>query len=477
MSEERRYSKESFVYVFGEFLSKSLAFILLPIYASYLSVEEFGILRLVFGLWPAILILLGSGFATYVIRGYYEYEDKKRFIGTILLFAMGVGILIATLIQLSGPWLISKIFKELSYKPFLQYALFFAVFRLYYTLVLSYFRAKRDPKTSVLLATVLFAFMLINVLISVYVLDGQLIGILNAHLVAYVLITIICSFKMASRVKLKFQPDIIPQSTSFVMPLVPHAFASWAISYVSYVFVERYMNLTEVGVYSMAMQLAAILGVVNNGLNQAWVPFVYANYGKPDFKKLFSASARRTVLLILIIGAGLLLFGKELLQLMGKTEYLDAIYILPVLTLSYILQIVYFVFVVIIIYHKNSKLMPVISISAGLLSVGLNFALVPVLGMLGAALAVTASFLLSAFLARTFARRYTELTFVNRKMVYYILILALVLLFAFTILNSLSLLHRIIFKAGLFGLVVYILIPLKLLNLENMKELFASLKR
>jgi O-antigen/teichoic acid export membrane protein len=75
MTEESRFSKESFIYVFGEALSKSLTFILLPIYTSYLSVEDFAVLGIVTILWPIVVIFLGQGFSSYLIRGYFEYPD------------------------------------------------------------------------------------------------------------------------------------------------------------------------------------------------------------------------------------------------------------------------------------------------------------------------------------------------------------------------------------------------------------------
>ncbi|MFQ5752023.1 MAG: lipopolysaccharide biosynthesis protein, partial [bacterium] len=163
MTEGKRFSKESFIYVFGESLSKALAFFLLPIYTSYLSVEDFAVLSIVSVLWPIIVIILGQGFSAYIIRGYYDNTDEKEFIGTVLIFSMIVGVAIASTLHLIGPWLFEHIFKQLTYRPYLQYGVFFAVFRLYFTHVVSTYRAKRQAKTSIFLSFILFSFNSLNV--------------------------------------------------------------------------------------------------------------------------------------------------------------------------------------------------------------------------------------------------------------------------------------------------------------------------
>jgi O-antigen/teichoic acid export membrane protein len=63
LSEGRRFSRESFIYMIGEFFSKSLSFILIPLFASYLSKADFAVNNLVAIVWPVLVIVKGSGFS------------------------------------------------------------------------------------------------------------------------------------------------------------------------------------------------------------------------------------------------------------------------------------------------------------------------------------------------------------------------------------------------------------------------------
>lgn len=475
MTEGKRFSKESFIYVFGEALSKSLTFILLPVYARYLSVEELGILFMVTALWPVILVLLGQGFAGFIIRGYYEHRDKKRFTGTILVFSTTVALGFTFCFHISGPFIFDSLFKNLTYEPYLQYSVFFAVFRLYLTHILSIFRAKRQAKTSVFLSFVLLLTILICVLIAIFFLQADLLGILNAQLVAYILATIIYTFTVLPEISLKFDYSVILPGVYFVLPLVPHALSVWSVNYISRIFVERYMSLTDLSIFTVAMQLALILSVLNNGINQAWIPFVYANYEKQGFTELFSVGAKKVLLLILLAATSLILFSRELLLIMGKSEYLLAENLLSLLLLSYVAQIFYFIHIAVIIYNKQTKLMPFISISSGLFSVVLNILLIPRLGMYGAAISMVLSFALMAFIAYFFSRSYIRVHLFDRRILAWLALTILILGGLFVVFDQSDFWTQIAVKLVVFGVLIISLVRLRLLNLQNIRELLRSL--
>jgi len=308
ISEGRKFSKESSIYVIGEILSKSLLFILLPIYTSYLSTEKFSILMLVMMIWPVVVVLIGKGFSGYIIRGLYEYTDKKRFLGTVLCFSMSIGFVLSLGIHLIGPWIFDFIFKEVNYKPYLQFGVFFAVFRLFFNHVVSIYRAKRQPLTSVVLSFVQFFAQFSAVVISIFILKTDLIGILQAFVIAYGVVTVIYIFKVSSEISFPFQWDVIKPGLLFVIPLIPHALSSWSVNYIGRVFIERHMSLTDLAVYSMASQIALILCVLNNGLNQAWVPFIYANAKTSQFNQFFKTNARKLLIVVFLFLFDLLFF-------------------------------------------------------------------------------------------------------------------------------------------------------------------------
>lgn len=467
MTEGKKFSRESSIYVIGEFLSKSLIFFLLPVYGSYLSLEDFAVLSVVMIVWPVILIFLGKGFAGYMLRGYYEYGDKKRFFGTVLLISMMVALLVAAGIHASGPWLCRLIFKNLSYKPYLQYGVIIALFRLFFLNVISFYKAKRSPFTVVVLSVAFFFSHAIAVLVSIFALDAGLRGILNAQVMAYAAVSLVTVIKILPEISMKCDLRLLRPSLSFVLPLLPHSISIWTVTFISGIFVERALTLADLSVYNMAIRLALIIGVINYGLNQAWSPFIYDNYARSNFRSLFVTNARKLVVFILALGATLILFSKEMLLLMGKSEYLDARMLLPILAAGYLFQLFYYIRVTLIFYHKNTKILPIISVIGGIVSVGLNITLIPLWGMLGAAAATCTAFFFTYAITHLFTLQYMRARVVDHHTLLFGIIVVMILIVSTIGVDRLALIPAFVIKIAIIVGIVRLLESLKLLNIRE----------
>ncbi|MBN2414772.1 oligosaccharide flippase family protein [bacterium] len=467
MSEGRKFSRESSIYVIGEFISKAFSFLLLPVYTSYLSLEDFAIYSFVTMIWPVVLILLGKSFSAYMLRGYYEYEDKRSFLGTVMLFSMSTGVLITACIHFTGPVVFPLIFKNIDYKPFLQYGVFFGLYRLFFTHVVTIFRAKREPRTSVMLSIAQFAAQAAAVAVSIFILKTDLLGILQAQLIAFSIITVLYLFVLWKEIRLTILPGIIRPSLVFIMPLHIHAAASWVVVYASRIFIERSLTLVDVSVYAAATQLSFILTVINNGLNQAWSPFVYANAEQPAFPDLFSVNARKLVVAEFLTGTVLILFSRELLTLLGKTEYQQALAIFPLLVGAYLFQMLYFIYVAIIVYHKRTSLLPLTSAVSGGICMLLNWLLVPVWGTTAAALSTLVSFIIMFAAVYLYSKRYLNVIVWNPKALLFLFSLVCAAAVFYIWGTSVPVPVSISLKIGTVCLLVLLLERLKLMNIRE----------
>ena len=227
------------------------------------------------------------------------------------------------------------------------------------------------------------------------------------------------------------------------------------------------MSLTDLAVYSMASQIALILCVLNNGLNQAWVPFIYANAKTSQFNQFFKTNARKLLIVVFLLGGILFLFSKELLTIMGKTDYLAAQIILPILLLSYIFQMLYLIYVVIIFYQKKTKMIPVITFGAGFICILLNILLVPIWKMYGAALCTLVSFFIMYVIAKKISQKYIDVTILDWRIVVFILSVITILTGSYFLIDTMSFMVRIglklIVSFGFIGIMQF-------LNLVNLKD-------
>ncbi len=169
--------------------------------------------------------------------------------------------------------------------------------------------------------------------------------------------------------------------------------------------VERFLGLSATGVYSIAVVVAELLWFVSGSLTQA----VYGRIGTPD-----AAQAAATTLRVVQLSVASLLLAAPLLWLLAALvvpwalgpAYADSLWPLALLLPGALL---FGGASALSAYFTNHAGRPQVSAQVAatslLLNTGLSFALVPVMGMAGAALAASLSYLVGVLtLAWRFAR-------------------------------------------------------------------------
>ena len=79
--------KNTTIYAVGTIILRAGAFLLIPIYTNYLSIEEYGILASLFITIEVLVILMNSGMKNSFIRFFKESENENKtgqLIGTSL---------------------------------------------------------------------------------------------------------------------------------------------------------------------------------------------------------------------------------------------------------------------------------------------------------------------------------------------------------------------------------------------------------
>jgi O-antigen/teichoic acid export membrane protein len=172
------------------------------------------------------------------------------------------------------------------------------------------------------------------------------------------------------------------------------------------------------------------------------------------------------LIFISLLGGTLILFSREILLLMKKTAYLSAQTILPFLIAGYVFQMLYYMYTAPILYHKKTKLLPVISLSSGLICVLINVFGVPLWGTMGAALSTIVSFLVMFLIVRYLSKRFIKMSLLNIRLILFLLVIAIILLVSYIGINSLPFWIGVLIKILLITGVIKILEWMNLINVK-----------
>lgn len=385
------------VYTIGRILPKAASMVLLPIYTKYLTPNDYGIISSMGVLGSIIVVFFTLSIERSVIRLYYEYEteeEKKTFLGTVTLSIWMISTLIVLLLFLFSKY-VGLTYRSISFYPFYAITILATFVNIFNSVPMIYMALKGQALKFVLLS--MSQFILNSGIILWFILvqkDGA-IGVLKANLYSTVVFLpyfIVFSFKIC---KMKFKYEMFKNAFNFSFPIVPAILTGWVLTFSDRVFIERYYNLSDVGIYSMAYQIAALIGLFTSSFGTAYDPlfFKLANHQDQKLaqKKIFNYNELYLIIVILICFC-LSFFAKEVVSLILDKKYVDVYLFVPIISFSYL-----FVSAGTLTSHffqQSKKMKPnmYISIFTAILNTILNFLLIVPFGTYGAAYSTVISF-------------------------------------------------------------------------------------
>ena len=395
-SQVKRLGKHTAVYGLGGLVSRILAVLLLPLYTHYLGPRGFGKIETVVALTTVLVIVLRLGISSAFFRFYFDTKDEAQrtlvvrtsfwFTMTMATAGLLVGCLLATPIAHAlklgdDPWLVRAAFVGLWAQ-------------MNYEQLTSLFRVEERSVSFV-------AASLANVLITVGAtvllvvgLDKGPTGAVVGNFVGTLAVYLVLLGYRRYQLGLEFSRDLLRQMNRFGMPLVPSALALWAINFVDRIFIAQYKGQAEVGVYSVAVRISSAIVFLMIAFRLAWPAFAYSIDDDREARRTYSYVLTYLLFLCTWVSVALGVLAPWLVAWLargpGFHRAADAVALLAFATTAYA---GYTVVAIGIGRARQTQFNWIVSGAAALLNVGLNFALIPPYGMIGAAISTAAAYL------------------------------------------------------------------------------------
>jgi O-antigen/teichoic acid export membrane protein len=172
--------------------------------------------------------------------------------------------------------------------------------------------------------------------------------------------------------------------------LVPSSIGVFLNGFADRLVLQHARSLTDVGVYGVAFRIATAVTLLLAGFQGATTPLILARYTDPatrdELARIFRVVSAVALTAFLVVS----LFADTEVRVLASGAYAHADILVPYLFMSALLFGVY-IFAPGLTIAKRTGTLAAISVSAGLLNLGLAIALVPPLGIRGAGIATAAS--------------------------------------------------------------------------------------
>lgn len=452
--------KHTTIYSLGNIGSKLVGIVLLPIYTKYFTVSEYGVLGIleitIFILTQVLLLGLPVAFLRFYTSG--EYSDKRASIfPTIFFLQFWVALLILVLGQFFVPRIALYFGDPSAFNIYLKLSVYIIVLRLINNLFLSVLRAnEKSIYYAVGNLTKIIVVLFFNIYFIVFAKIG-LKGILYSYIIGEILLLLIILPAVIPEMKFRFDRKILTASIVFGFPLIFASLADMLLNMGDRYILKLLANYKEVGLYDLGYRVAGIINVfLVQSFSLAFLPQAYKFFGEEGDKRYFSKMLTYFVLVLCWTGLGISFYGEEAIKILAlNPDFWPAYKVIPIIVFAFIFSGAKTVTNIGLFLKNKTQYVALNTIIAALLNIGLNFALIPEYGMMGAAYATLISFFVLFLLSYYFSNRYYAIPYENWKVVKMIT-LALSLYLLSTLLAEFHIAIKIVLKTAL--LLIYPLI-------------------
>ncbi len=452
----KKLSKGTAVYGLGHILTRSLAFILLPLYTNYFTPAELGIVMLIAAFLAVMNLFYIYGFDSAFLRFYIrekEAVEQKVIFTTCYLTILTSSLVFSLIIYQTSPLIASSLTGSENFSSLIKITPAILSFDALSYLPLLLLRAREQAARFIsikIIAVVLNVFL--NIVFVVWLHKG-IAGVFYAQLGASIATFSLTIPVMLPVLRLIYSLSQLKQHLAFGLPYLPTTFAVILMELIDRFFLLQFRGAAEVGIYSAGYRLAMIMSLLIAGFRFAWHPFFLSIAGQKDVKQFFARVLTYFLLVCAFIYLFFSFFIDTIVHLKFADIYLfDAAYwqstaVVPVVMLAYIFFGVYAIFVVGLHLEKKTKYLPGITFVGALTNIVGNLLLIPQFGMMGAAWATVFSYATMTFVLYILAQKVYPTPYEFLRVMKIIIIV----LFIYIVNSSLQLaiLYKVFLIAGL----------------------------
>ncbi len=447
-------SRETLIYGTSTVITRFLNFLLVPFYVNALaSSAEYGIVSSLYA-WVAFLLViyplgLEGAFFRYASRGENEAGDtarEKTSFSTAQNIILLWSLFLSAAIMIAAPVITEPLFRNpktdiTEMIPMLEtiirtsagILLFDALAVIPFAFIRLEHKAKRFASIKI-----------INILITLglnfyFILSAGLgvRGIFYANLIA----SAVTFLLLLPNIIPLWQPVINKADLRKMLPFgltnVPAYLGAMMVQVIDRPIVQMYLGLAAVGIYQANYRMGFMMMVFVSLFEYAWRPFFMRQHKTNDekarhiFSMVFTYFMLASFCLFLLLSFFLPvilttpLFGRTLL----RADYLEGMHIIPIILAAYIFQGMYTNFIAGIYIAERHRVLPLVTGLGAGVNIIVNLLLIPPLGMIGAAYATLAAYIVMAAALYRYSQQVYTIEYQWRR----ILVAALITVTAFAL--------------------------------------------
>lgn len=411
----KNYIFHGLVYGFGSAFDAIVGFLVLPIYTLHFSTEEYGIFSflILISTFASSIFYLGATSA--LTRSYFDYdnlEDRKKVVATSLYITLFGAIMQISLGLIFSEQLSIILFKTAIYKYhiiliLISSALLF-INQFFYLLLRLLLKSIHIVSVSIFSSAIFLLTLWILFTYYEYGILSPVIAFNISYSIGTIILLFICRnyFSLIPK-KREFKIQLI-----FGLPQLFIGFSYYTIDWIDRFFINEYLSLGDVGVYSFGYKISMIIHMI------FIIPFskVWATIRSENLNRNIEGLSSKILTYYYLIGSILALlvviFIKEFFMIFSRNiDYDSAQYVVPFVIFAHLLYGMINILDLGIFKYRKPIYTAIILIIHIPINIILNFILVPKFGYYGAALSTLITYFLLSMTVAYIANRLLKVNY------------------------------------------------------------------
>jgi O-antigen/teichoic acid export membrane protein len=457
----KNLTKDTAVYGISTIVGRFLGFLLVPFYTNVFTDTQFGIYSNVYAYLAFfnIVFIYGMDAAYMKFASLVEGDKKKKVFSTPYILVLITTTLFAVVILILKDQFNALMLVPSDYGDLVYYLIGILFFDTIVLIPFSYLRLYNKAKKFAAIKIINIVVNLVSNLVLILKYKMGIEAIFLSNLLASFITFIIILPDIYINLRPEIKKDILIKMLKFGLPYLPASLGAIIVQVIDRPILTAMQGAAATGVYQANYKLGIFMMLIVSMFNYAWQPFFLTNAKEANAKEIFSKVLTLFVTVTGIIWIVIALFidniasieiiaGKSLI---GK-EFLPGIHIVPIILFAYIFHGIFINLTAGIYIKEKTQYMPLITGLGAAGNIISNLLLIPLLGIMGAAIATFISYFVMAGSIFIISQKYYPVNYEYKKIFTVLILICIVtgIYYYLVSIDNLQFLYKTILLAGFF---------------------------
>jgi O-antigen/teichoic acid export membrane protein len=403
-------SRHSVIYGIGGLTSRFLAVLMLPLYTRYISVGDYGRIELLTSVMAVVVTLIRGGANFGFIRFYFleqEAEYRRRLIRTVFWAQMAYSTVVLALCVVFASEIARLL--NVNYRPgaslhgsgtsLVAATAVLLWVNVNYAQLTNLFRAEQRSVAFSIATLVNIGITVPLTVILVVVYKHGPLGIIVGNLSGTLIVFVALLAYRREQLGLQFDRRLLRTMNRFGVPLMASALAMWVTNFGDRFMLAKLLHgtyaLHQLGQYSTAYKISSAMVLLFTAFQVAWPAFAYSIENEEEAKRTYSYVLTYLMFIAAWAAVGLSLLAPWIVHLLARRHgYWPASDAVPALAFASVFYAGFIVVTIATGRARRTQFNWIATAAGAVFNFALNLWLIPAYGMLGAAYATLAAYLL-----------------------------------------------------------------------------------